>query len=82
MTSHPDKGNGSDIIRLSVASWKPRITVNPESRTLLLIFDTTADVEAGEQGADLRLPLTVPGALSLASLLLEALRMIEPLEPS
>lgn len=76
-----DEQNGTDIIRLSVAAWRPEITVFPESRSLTLSFLTTADVEAGETGVDLSLPLTAANTLALVSALLDALREMEPPEP-
>ena len=72
--------NGTNVERLSLASVVPRITVDPESRRLSLYFETTANVEAGEPGLDLTIPLSVPQTLYLVSGLLDALQQIEPLE--
>ena len=69
--------NGTNVERLSLASVVPRITVDPESRRLSLYFETTANVEAGELGLDLTIPLSVPTALALVSGLVDALKEIE-----
>ena len=69
--------NGTNVERLSLASVVPRITVDPESRRLSLYFETTANVEAGELGLDLTIPLSAPTALALVSGLVDALKEIE-----
>ena len=74
------EGNGANVVRWSLKSVAPRITVDPESRQLSLYFETTANIEAGETGLDLTIPLSVPTALALVSGILEALQQIEPLE--
>ena len=74
------EGNGANVVRLSLKSVVPRITVDPESRRLSLYFETSANIEAGEPGLDLTIPLSVPTALALVSGILEALQQIEPLE--
>ena len=75
-------GNGTNVERFLMASVTPRITVDPESRKVSLYFETTANVEAGVQGVDVTIPLSVPQTLHLLSGLLDALQLIEPLESS
>ena len=72
-----NEGNGADILRLSIPSVMPAISVDPESRRLILKFQTVADVAGGQMGGDIELPMAAADALRLCVGVLDALIAVE-----
>ena len=81
MAEQSHEGNGLNVEHVSLESVIPRITVNPESREIQLFFETSVNPESDQPGLSLTLPLSVPQAFVLMASLLDALLLIEPLEP-
>ena len=80
MTEQSHEGNGLNVEKVSLESVIPRVTVDPESRRLRLLFETSTSPESDQSGLRLTLSLSVPEAFYLMSGLLDALQKIEPLD--
>ena len=80
MAEQSHEGNGLNVEKVSLESVIPRVTVDPESRRLRLLFETSTSPESDQSGLRLTLSLSVPEAFYLMSGLLDALQKIEPLD--